>query len=65
MRSYLPTGGKKKVSIIPSGSKSRFRLIWHGEASDMLEALRNAAEADSRVDLRFMKIKHEKDLEQE
>jgi len=40
-------------------------LIWQGEASDMLEALRKAAEADPRVDLRYMRIRHEKDLEWE
>ena len=39
-------------------------LIWKGEASDKLEALGKATEADSRVDLRYMRIRHERDLKQ-
>jgi len=38
-------------------------LIWQGEASDKLEALRKATEADATVDLRYMRIKHENDSE--
>lgn len=45
--------------------RSNESLIWQGEASDKLEALKKATEADSRVDLRYMRIRHERDLERE
>ncbi len=38
-------------------------LIWPGEAQSQAEALRKAAQADPRVGLRYMRIRHEDSLE--
>jgi hypothetical protein len=38
------------------------RLIWEGPASDKAEALRCAEKADPRVDLEWMRIRYEMDL---
>ena len=39
------------------------RLIWEGEAADKAEALKSAEKADPRVDLEWMRIRHERDLD--
>ena len=38
------------------------RTVWEGEAADKAEALQNAEKADPRVDLEWMRIRHERDL---
>ncbi len=38
-------------------------LVWEGEAADKAEALKSAEKADPRVDLEWMRIRHERDLE--
>jgi hypothetical protein len=37
-------------------------LVWEGEAADKAEALKSAEKADPRVDLEWMRIRHERDL---
>jgi len=37
-------------------------IIWEGQASDKAEALKCAEKADPRVDLEWMRIRHEMDL---
>ena len=39
------------------------RTVWEGPAADKAEALKCAEEADPRVDLEWMRIRHETDLE--
>ena len=39
------------------------RIVWEGEAADKAEALQNAEKADPRVDLEWMRIRHERDLD--
>jgi hypothetical protein len=39
------------------------RTVWEGEAADKAEALQNAEKADPRVDLEWMRIRHERDLD--
>jgi hypothetical protein len=39
------------------------RAVWEGEAADKAEALQCAEKADPRVNLEWMRIRHEKDLE--
>jgi hypothetical protein len=39
------------------------RLVWEGEAADKAEALQKAEKADPRVDLEWMRIRHERDLD--
>jgi hypothetical protein len=36
--------------------------IWGGEAADKAEALQSAEKADPRVDLEWMRIRYERDL---
>jgi hypothetical protein len=43
-------------------SKHEF-LVWEGEAADKAEALKCAEKADPRVDLEWMRIRHERDLD--
>jgi hypothetical protein len=38
-------------------------VVWEGQAADKAEALQSAEKADPRVDLEWMRIRHEKDLE--
>ena len=38
-------------------------LIWEGEATDKAEALKFAEKADPRVDLEWMRIRHEMDID--
>ena len=38
-------------------------LVWEGEAADKAEALQRAEMADPRVDLEWMRIRHEMDLD--
>ena len=38
-------------------------LVWEGEAADKAEALKCAEKADPRVDLEWMRIRHELDLD--
>ena len=37
-------------------------LVWEGEAANKAEALKCAEKADPRVDLEWMRIRHERDL---
>ena len=38
-------------------------LVWEGEAADKAEALKSAEKADPRVDLEWMRIRHERDID--
>jgi hypothetical protein len=38
-------------------------MVWEGEAADKAEALKRAEKADPRVDLEWMRIRYERDLE--
>jgi len=42
---------------------SHEQTVWEGEANDKAEALERAEKADPRVDLQWMRIRHEMDLE--
>ena len=37
-------------------------LVWEGEAADKAEALKCAGKADPRVDLEWMRIRYERDI---
>ena len=37
-------------------------IVWQGQAADKAEALKCAENADTRVDLEWMRIRHERDL---
>ena len=37
-------------------------IVWQGAAADKAEALQSAEKADPRVDLEWMRIRHERDL---
>ena len=37
-------------------------MVWHGLAVDKAEALRSAEKADPRVDLEWMRIRYERDI---
>ena len=37
-------------------------IVWQGPAADKAEALQSAEKADSRVDLEWMRIRYEADL---
>jgi hypothetical protein len=37
-------------------------IVWQGTAADKAEALQNAEKADPRVDLEWMRIRYERDL---
>jgi hypothetical protein len=37
-------------------------MIWQGTAADKAEALQSAEKADPRVDLEWMRIRYERDL---
>ena len=39
------------------------QVIWKGAAEGATEALRQASNADRRVDLKYMRIRHEMELE--
>jgi len=39
------------------------RTVWEGPAADKAEALKCAEKADPRVDLEWMRIRHEMDLD--
>jgi hypothetical protein len=38
-------------------------IVWEGHAADKAEALKCAERADPRVDLEWMRIRHERDLD--
>ncbi len=38
-------------------------IVWEGQASDKAEALKCAEKADPRVDLEWMRIRYERDLD--
>ena len=38
-------------------------IVWQGPAADKAEALQSAEKADPRVDLEWMHIRHERDLD--
>jgi hypothetical protein len=37
-------------------------MVWQGKAADKAEALQSAEKADPRVDLEWMRIRYERDL---
>jgi hypothetical protein len=37
-------------------------IVWEGQAADKAEALQSAEKADSRVDLKWIRIRYELDL---
>jgi hypothetical protein len=37
-------------------------VVWEGQAADKAEALKCAEKADPRVDLKWMRIRYERDL---
>ena len=37
--------------------------VWEGQAADKAEALKSAEKADPRVDLEWMRIRYERDLD--
>jgi len=37
-------------------------LVWEGQADDKAEALKSAEKADPRVDLEWMRVRYERDL---
>ena len=37
-------------------------IVWEGQAADKAEALQSAEKADPRVDLEWMRIRYERDL---
>ena len=37
-------------------------MVWEGQATNKAEALQNAEKADPRVDLEWMRIRYERDL---
>ena len=51
-----------------SGAAAQYRpgtdewIVWEGPAADKAEALKSAEKADPRVDLEWMRIRHERDL---
>jgi hypothetical protein len=38
-------------------------IVWEGQAGDKAEALKCAEKADPRVDLEWMRIRYERDLD--
>ena len=38
-------------------------IVWQGAAADKAEALQSAEKADPRVDLEWMRIRYERDLD--
>ncbi len=38
-------------------------IVWEGQATNKAEALKSAEKADPRVDLEWMRIRHERDLD--
>jgi len=38
-------------------------IVWEGQAADKAEALQSAEKADPRVDLEWMRIRYERDLD--
>ena len=38
-------------------------IVWEGQASDKAEALQSAEKADPTVDLEWMRIRYERDLD--
>jgi hypothetical protein len=38
-------------------------IVWEGLAADKAEALQSAEKADARVDLEWMRIRYERDLD--
>jgi hypothetical protein len=38
-------------------------MVWEGQAADKAEALKCAEKADPRVDLEWMRIRYERDLD--
>jgi len=38
-------------------------IVWEGQAADKAEALKCAEKADPRVDLEWMRIRYERDLD--
>ena len=52
-----------------SGPAAQYRpgahewIVWQGPAADKAEALQSAEKADPRVDLEWMRIRYERDLD--
>ena len=61
----IVSGNIEVVSWPAAGNRpgTHERLVWEGEAADKAEALQSAEKADPRVDLEWMRIRHERDLE--
>jgi hypothetical protein len=45
-----------------AGPRDHAVLIWQGEATSRIEALHFAAQADPRVDIKWMRVRHELDF---
>jgi hypothetical protein len=60
----IVSGNIEAVSVPAAETRpgTHERLGWEGEAADKAEALQNAEKADPGVDLEWMRIRHEKDL---
>jgi hypothetical protein len=61
----IVSGNIEAVSGPAAGARpgTHERLVWEGEAADKAEALQNAEKADPTVDLEWMRIRHERDLD--
>jgi len=61
----IVSGNIEAVSGPAAGTRpgTHERLVWEGEAADKAEALQQAEKADPRVDLEWMRIRHERDLD--
>ena len=60
----LVSGNIEAVSGPPAQDRPRTHewTVWEGPAADKAEALQSAEKADHRVDLEWMRIRHEMDL---
>jgi hypothetical protein len=61
------TGSDSNIAAV-SGPAAQHRpgthesVVWEGQAADKAEALKCAEKADPRVDLKWMRIRYENDL---
>ena len=60
----LISGNIEAVSGPAAQARSRAHewTVWQGTAADKAEALQSAEKADPRVDLEWMRIRYERDL---
>jgi len=63
----IVSGNIEAVSGPPAHGRpgTHERTVWEGEAADKAEALKCAEKADPRVDLEWMRIRHEMGLNYE